>query len=84
MRIYLQIPAVDETPPRYYQLLLQPDLIGGWNLVREWGYQGRSGRVKREHFASLEEAETALMKARDSQIKRGYRVVFMQGQGQPQ
>lgn len=83
MRIYLQIPALDDTPPRYYQLLLQPDLIGGWNLVREWGYQGASGRVKREHFATLEEAEAALGKARDSQIKRGYRVVFMQGQEPP-
>lgn len=83
MRIYMQIPGLEDTPPRYYQLLLQPDLIGGWNLVREWGYQGASGRVKREHFAHLEEAEAALLRARDSQIKRGYRVVFMQGQEHP-
>ncbi len=83
MRIYMQIPAVDDKPPRYYQLLLQPDMISGWTLVREWGMVGASGRVRREHFAEREEAEAMLIKARDSQIKRGYRVVFTQGQEAP-
>ena len=50
MRVYMQIPAIEEKPSRYYQLLLLEDLIDGWTLVREWGQQGRSGRVKRDHF----------------------------------
>ncbi len=83
MRIYMQTPALDERPPRYYQVMLQPDLLGGWTLVREWGAQGASGRVKRAHFESFEEASQALERVRDEQIRRGYRIVFAQGQERP-
>lgn len=79
MRIYLQKPAEGHSPPKFYQVLIQQDLIEGWILVREWGNQGNSGRVKREHFASRADAEHALMQARDAQIQRGYQVVFVQG-----
>ena len=83
MRVYMQIPAIEEKPSRYYQLLLLEDLIDGWTLVREWGQQGRSGRVKRDHFENLETAQNALLRVRDSQLKRGFKVVFMQGQNKP-
>lgn len=79
MRIYLQMPASGELPPRYYQLLLQEDLLGGWTLIRESGRQDAAGRIKREHFATREAAEHALLKARDGQLARGYRVVFVEG-----
>jgi len=77
MRIYMQIPPADDTPPRYYHLQLQEDLIDGWTLIREWGFQGTRGRARKEHFANREAAEAALIRIRDEQIKRGYRVVFM-------
>lgn len=83
MRVYMQIPAIEEKPSRYYQLLLLEDLIDGWTLVREWGQQGRAGRVKRDHFENLETAQSALSRVRDSQLKRGFKVVFMQGQDKP-
>lgn len=83
MRIYMQIPALDGKPSRYYQLLILEDLLDGWTLIREWGQQGRSGRVKRDHFETREMAEDALLRVRDSQLKRGFKVVFMQGQDQP-
>lgn len=79
MRIYLQMPANDESAPRYCQLVLQEDLLGGWTLLRESGRQDGGGRVKREHYANREAAETALIEARDAQVARGYRVVFVQG-----
>jgi predicted DNA-binding WGR domain protein len=79
MRIYMQKPGDTEGPPRFYQILLQKDLLEGWILVREWGNQGASGRVKREHFVSREDAQHALEDARDSQLRRGYQVVFVQG-----
>ena len=82
MRIYMQIPPEGDKAPRYYHLHLQEDLLEGWTLVREWGYQGAGGRLKREHFGDRESAEAALMNARDQQLKRGYRVVFMQGQAE--
>lgn len=80
MRIYMQIPAADGSAPRYYHLHLQEDLLEGWTLVREWGYQGAGGRLKKEHFTDRETAENAMLKVRDDQLKRGYRVVFIQGQ----
>jgi predicted DNA-binding WGR domain protein len=78
MRIYMQIPPQDDRPPRFYHLHLQEDLLEGWSLIREWGYQGSRGRVVREHFPDREQAEAALIRVRDEQIRRGYRVVFMQ------
>lgn len=81
MKIYLQIPqGVDSNVPRYYQLILQADLLGGWTLLREWGQQGASGRVKRDHYPTRDAAENALMAARDAQVEKGYRVVFVQGE----
>lgn len=83
MRIYMQIPASDGSAPRYYHLHLQEDLLEGWTLVREWGHQGAGGRLLKEHFPDREAAEAALMRVRDDQLRRGYRVVFVQGQEQP-
>lgn len=79
MRIYLQMPATGEQPPRYFQLVLQEDLLGGWTLIRESGRQDTGGRTKREYFASHEAAQRALIRARDYQLARGYRVVFVEG-----
>lgn len=79
MRIYLQLPASGGQPLRYYQLLLQEDLLGGWTLIRESGRQDAGGRIKREYFTTREAAEQALLKARDGQLARGYRVVFVEG-----
>ncbi len=78
MRIYMQIPPQDDKAPRFYHLHLQEDLLEGWSLIREWGYQGARGRVVREHFPDRDSAEAALIRARDEQLKRGYRVVFIQ------
>lgn len=78
MRIYMQA-QLKEQQPRYYQLLLQQDLIDGWTLVREWGNQGSSGRVKRDHFPSRNDALNALERVRDAQLNRGFQIVFMQG-----
>jgi predicted DNA-binding WGR domain protein len=78
MRIYMQIPPEGDKAPRYYHLHLQEDLLEGWTLICEWGHQGMAGRVKREHFADHETAESALLKIRDEQIRRGFRIVFMQ------
>ncbi len=79
MRIYLQTPPGSEDAPRYYHLFLQKDLIDGWSLVRESGRQGSSGRVTKKHFDEHEAAVAALIDARDDQLKRGFRVVFVKG-----
>lgn len=83
MRIYLQTLPDENNTPRYYHLVLQEDLLEGWTLIKETGTQGSRGRVTRQHFDSWEEAQKAMLKIRDSQIQRGYQVVFVQGQSRP-
>lgn len=80
MRIYMQIPPSDAGPPKFYHLHLQEDLLEGWTLIREWGFQGAGGRVVKDHYPDRESAQNAMLSARDAQIKKGYQVVFMQAQ----
>jgi len=79
MRIYLQS-LENAGAPRFCQLILQKDMLGGWSLVVETGNQGSPGRVKRSHFEDRNEAEHALQVYRDKQINKGFRVVFVEGQ----
>ena len=80
MRIYMQVPPSDAGPPRFYHLHLQEDLLEGWTLIREWGYQGAGGRVAKDHYPDRESAQNAMLAVRDAQIKKGYQVVFIQAQ----
>ena len=73
----------NESPPRFYHIFLQEDLMGGWTLVRETGRQGSSGKVTKQYYPTWDEALDALMTLRDKQLKRGYQVVFLQGQAAP-
>ncbi|MBB6184096.1 putative DNA-binding WGR domain protein [Oleiagrimonas soli] len=79
MRIYMQTNAEAGETPRYVQLTLEQDLLGGWILLRESGRQGGRATLRREVFLEDKDAIAAFEKTRDSQIKRGYRVVFTQG-----
>jgi hypothetical protein len=82
MRIYMQqLPTEAGRAPRFLHLHIQEDLLDGWNLVKETGYQGSPGRVTRTHFDDVAGATEALLVERDKQLKRGYRVVFVEGQG---
>jgi len=69
--------------PRFYHLHLEPDLFEGWMLTKESGAQGSKGRVQMTHFKDIDEAEKTFEKLRDAQIKRGYRIVFVEGQANP-
>lgn len=79
MRIYLQTSLTQDQPLRFCHLMLQEDLLDGWTLIRESGLQGKAGRVKQAHFPDWDKAEHALIAARDDQIRKGFRVVFSQG-----
>jgi len=82
MRIYMQqLPTEAGRAPRFLHLLIQEDLLDGWNLIKESGQQGASGRLTRTHFDDMASATEALLVERDKQLKRGYRVVFVEGQG---
>ncbi|WP_266158164.1 WGR domain-containing protein [Dyella silvatica] len=83
MRTYLQtVPAASEAP-RYVQIVLEQDLLGGWTLYRESGVQGGRATLKRDQYLERDDAIAAFEKARDAQIKRGFRVMFSQGMDGP-
>ena len=66
MRLYMQTPPVAGETLRFYQIILQRDLLGGWSVVRLWGQQGSAGSMKRDHFESLEGAHAFLQQSRDT------------------
>lgn len=72
------------TTPRFIHLALQEDLLEGWTLVKESGYQGAKGKITKQHYPTQEEALNAMLQTRDTQLKRGYQVVFVQGQNRPE
>ena len=76
----MQTPPAGDKPPRFYHLHLQEDLLEGWTLVKESGYQGSPGKVSREYYEHREEALDALLRNRDRQINRGFRIVFAEGE----
>ena len=84
MRLLLQQrPAAGEIP-KYVQLILQQDMLGGWSLLREAGQIGGKASLKREQFLEQDAALAAFERARDAQIKRGFQVMFAQGANAPQ
>ena len=83
MRLLLQQRPDGHEAPRFVQLMLEPDLLGGWNLVRETGLIGGRSQLRREQFLDQASALAALEKARDLQLKRGFQLMFAQGSEAP-
>jgi predicted DNA-binding WGR domain protein len=79
MRIFLQQKPAAGEAPRYFQLILQQDLLGGWTLTREAGQIGGKSQLKREVYLEQDQAVAAFEKARDGQIKRGFQITFAEG-----
>lgn len=83
MRLFLQQkPAAGESP-KFVQLILEQDLLGGWCLVKESGQTGGRSQLKREQFLQQDLAISAFEKARDAQVKRGFQIMFVQGADAP-
>lgn len=83
MRLLMQQQPLAGESPRFFQLQLQQDLLGGWTLTRESGLIGGKTQWKREVYLDRAEAQAAFEKARDQQLKRGFQVMFTQGADAP-
>lgn len=83
MRLLLQQRPQGHEAPRFVQLMLQPDLFGGWELVRESGQIGGRSTIRREFFPEQAAALAALEHARDQQLKRGFQLMFARGAEAP-
>lgn len=79
MRLFMQTQPVASETPKFYQIDLEQDLLGGWTLSREWGQQGGRSSRKRELYLERDEALAAFESARDSQLRRGFQIMFSRG-----
>lgn len=84
MRLFLQHKPAANEAPRYVQLVLQQDLLGGWLLLRESGQIGGRSQLRKEQFLDRDAAVEAFENARDQQIRRGFQVMFAQGAEAPE
>lgn len=83
MRLLLQQRPDGREAPRFVQLMLQGDLLGGWTLVRESGQIGGRSQLRREQYLDHSAAMAALEHARDAQLKKGFQLMFVQGADAP-
>ena len=83
MRLLLQQRPDGREAPRFVQLQLQADLLGGWTLLRETGQIGGRSTLRREQYPDQSSALAALESARDAQLKRGMQLMFAQGADAP-
>jgi predicted DNA-binding WGR domain protein len=83
MRLFLQQKPLAGEAPKFVQLILEQDLLGGWSLVKESGHTGGRSQLKREQFLQHDSAIIAFEKARDLQVKRGFQIMFVQGADAP-
>ena len=60
---------------RFYRMHIQPDLLGGANLFKEWGRIGTAGRQMTETFADAGQAIDELLAHMRTKKRRGYRDV---------
>jgi predicted DNA-binding WGR domain protein len=51
-----------------------PGLFDEWSIIKEWGRVGSPGTVRKEWFATEQEAEVASQALSDKKIKKGYRL----------
>jgi predicted DNA-binding WGR domain protein len=57
---------------RFYKLDVQPDLFGGWSLIREWGRLGRAGQVRMENYPTRGTADLAMVGHYTRKARKGY------------
>ncbi|MCX7556612.1 WGR domain-containing protein [Xanthomonadaceae bacterium JHOS43] len=74
MHLYMQQTTAGLPAPRYLRLLLEQDLFGGWELIREAGQVGGKSQLKRELFTDRAQAIDTFEKLRALHVKRGFAV----------
>jgi predicted DNA-binding WGR domain protein len=83
MRMLLQQRPDGREAPRFVQLQLEADLLGGWSLLRETGQIGGRSTLRREQYLDQASAQAAFEHARDLQLKKGFQLMFAQGAEAP-
>ena len=80
MRLFLQQRPDGTEAPRFVQLQLDTDLLGGFTLTRESGQVGGRSQLRREQYLDRSSAVAALERARDQSLKKGFQLMFARGE----
>lgn len=59
---------------RFYELDIQPNLFGGYSLLRYWGRVGTDGQMKIELHDRKSDARFAYKILQQSKFDRGYKM----------
>jgi predicted DNA-binding WGR domain protein len=57
---------------RFYRLDIDPDLFGGFLLMKQWGRIGARGQIKAERYGNEALAAIALQRQAERKRRRGY------------
>jgi len=71
--IYLERHQPARRMHRYYRLSVEPNLLGEWSLVREWGRIGRPSRSMIDLHATEQDTRAAMQRKGQEKRRRGYR-----------
>ena len=71
--IYLERHQPAQRMHRYYRLNVEPNLLGEWSLIREWGRVGRPSRSMIDLYATEQDAQVAMQRKGHEKRRRGYR-----------
>ena len=63
----------------FYAIHVQRDLLGRWQVVREWGRSGSPGTIRHIPFDSHAMAAAKMAALLDQLLARGYHVVMREG-----
>lgn len=83
MRMFLQQPPQPGVSPKFCQLTLQADLLGGFTLLKETGEIGGRSQLRRSVHPDQDSAVAAFEAARDRELARGFRITFAEGAQPP-
>ena len=61
---------------RFYKLDIQPNLLGGFSVIRNWGRIGTKGQVKIELHDDKTMEKYSFKKLRTIKLKKGYNIAI--------
>ncbi|MBF0188570.1 MAG: WGR domain-containing protein [Magnetococcales bacterium] len=79
MKLYLQRNSPQGTGMLYYSIQIQRDLLGRWQVIREWGRLGSPGTLRQTPHDDMDKAVAQLSALKDQLMEKGYRVVMQEG-----
>lgn len=79
MKAYLQRHKPETMELWFYAIQIQQDLLGRWQVIRNWGKSGSSGTMQQKPYETLDEAVIAFQALKRQLLDKGFRVVMQEG-----